>query len=47
METMARRSLQLARTKPGEESKIIAYAVSSLGDALHHLGNLKEAENTA
>jgi tetratricopeptide (TPR) repeat protein len=49
MEQIARQSLQLARAKLGEENEGVALSLTSLGDALQHLGethqaSLKEAE---
>jgi eukaryotic-like serine/threonine-protein kinase len=40
MEKVARQSLQLARTRLGEENESVAASLTALGDALQHLGEL-------
>jgi serine/threonine protein kinase len=44
MELMARKRLELARTRMGEQSEHFARALTSLGDALWHVGRLEESE---
>jgi len=44
MEAMARESLQVARSRLGEESAGVATSLSNIGDALMHQGKLGEAE---
>jgi serine/threonine protein kinase/tetratricopeptide (TPR) repeat protein len=44
MEEMARKGLQIVRAQPGEEDEAIAVMLTSLGDALMHLGDLDGSE---